>query len=96
MTSNRDLRKFQEEGVIKDAFSKLVSRRPGYKTIIERREAVYCQNQSCKRELDGHEKFCPGCGEKIEKKAKTTMCTKCYVILGPNDKFCTSCGEKIR
>jgi rRNA maturation endonuclease Nob1 len=50
-----------------DAFSKLVSGRSGYRTVVERRqEPVICQN--CKTQLSGEEKFCPECGTKVEKK----------------------------
>ena len=96
MTSNRDLRKLQEGNVIEDAFSKLVSGgKAGFKTIIEKREPIYCSNESCKRELEPHQKFCPGCGANIEKKPKASICMKCYNIINLGDKFCGSCGIKV-
>ncbi|MFH1823450.1 MAG: zinc-ribbon domain-containing protein [archaeon] len=64
--SCRDLRKFQDNPDIHDAFSKLVSGKAGYKTIIERRKDIpLCP--SCRKILEGEEKFCPECGTKIEK-----------------------------
>ena len=94
MTSNRDLRQFQGDSV-QDAFSKLVSGgKSGYKAILEKKEPIFCPNESCKREIEGHEKFCPGCGGKIEKKPTMTMCMKCYTIINQGDKFCSNCGDK--
>mgnify|MGYP001609558386 CR=1 FL=1 len=95
MVSNRDLRKFQEDGVIEDAFSKLVSNKPGFKTILEKREPVFCSNDSCKRELEPSQKFCPSCGFNIEKKPKASICMKCYNIINQGDAFCGSCGIKV-
>ena len=93
MSSNRDLRSLQKEGVIDDAFSKLVSGgKAGFKTIIEKKEPILCPNESCKIELEGHEKFCPKCGMKIEKKTGPSICTKCYTVINVGSKFCTNCG----
>jgi RNA polymerase subunit RPABC4/transcription elongation factor Spt4 len=94
MGSNRDLRKYQEEDSIQDAFSKLVSGgKAGFKTIIEKKEPIFCPNDSCKTEIEGHEKFCPSCGTKIEKKSTSLkMCSKCYTILKPENRFCPECG----
>jgi uncharacterized OB-fold protein len=62
----RDLRRYQEEGKVTDAFSKLVSGgKAGYKTVIEKRiEEIKCHG--CRSKLEGVEKFCPNCGEKTE------------------------------
>ncbi|MEM3113390.1 MAG: zinc ribbon domain-containing protein [Candidatus Pacearchaeota archaeon] len=96
MTSNRDLRQFQKEGAIDDAFAKLVSGgKVGFKTILEKRESIYCPNNACKRELEPHQKFCPSCGTNIEKKPKAFICTKCYNIINLGDKFCGSCGTPV-
>ncbi|MFH1500415.1 MAG: hypothetical protein ABIE22_00525 [archaeon] len=66
MTSNRDLRRLQDNEAVQDAFSRLVSGRSGYKTIIEKdKPKIYCKG--CTIELEGHEKFCPECGTKTEK-----------------------------
>lgn len=97
MTSNRDLRKFQEGSEVEDAFSKLVSGRAGYKAILEKKEPVFCTNSSCKVQIEGHEKFCPTCGEKIEKKDnRLDMCEKCYTIIKPENRFCPECGTKTK
>ena len=92
--TGRDLRKYQEEGAIEDAFSKLVSRRPGYKTTLEKREPVFCPNESCKKELEPSAKFCTVCGTKIEKKSKQAICQKCYNLIGEEENFCMNCGTK--
>lgn len=68
MPSCLDLRKFQDVEAIQDAFSKLVSGKSGYKTVIERKvEPVICEN--CKNVLEGTEKFCPECGTPVKKKS---------------------------
>ncbi len=64
MTSNRDLRKFQDSESVQAAFSALVSgKRSGYKAIIERRKDLP-KCKSCQKMLEGNEKFCPECGAK--------------------------------
>lgn len=65
MTSNRDLRSFQDADAVAAAFGKLVSGKSGYKTVIEKKkEATICPNQECRLNLTGDEKFCPNCGSK--------------------------------
>ena len=65
MTSNRDLRKFQDDESIQEAFGKLVSGgKPGYKTVIDKNKPIP-KCDKCKTNLLGDEKFCPECGEKI-------------------------------
>lgn len=68
MASNLDLRKLQSQEAVEDAFSKLVSGgKAGYKTVIERKkEPIKCSK--CGTLLEGTEKFCPECGNKIEKR----------------------------
>lgn len=97
MTSNRDLREFQQNAdSMQDAFGKLVSGgKSGYKAILEKKEPIFCQNPECKRQIEGHEKFCPGCGNKIEKKSSISMCPKCYNVVHAGDSFCQECGTKI-
>jgi rubrerythrin len=65
MGSCRDLSNLHDSEKIQDAFSKLVSGgKPGYKTIIEKSKQVErCDN--CGNILNGNEKFCPECGNKI-------------------------------
>jgi len=61
----RDLRKLQEDTGIFDAFSRLVSGKSNYKTIIEKKvEEKRCVK--CRMKMEGVEKFCPECGEKTE------------------------------
>lgn len=60
-----DLREQMEESAIQDAFSKLVSGKPGYKTVIEKdKPKKYCKE--CNHLLVNEEKFCPNCGCKVE------------------------------
>ncbi|PIN78143.1 hypothetical protein COV15_00590 [Candidatus Woesearchaeota archaeon CG10_big_fil_rev_8_21_14_0_10_34_12] len=68
MSSCLDLRKFQDNADVEDAFSKLVSGgKAGYKTVIEKDKAPkVCPK--CNSLLTGDEKFCPECGNKIERK----------------------------
>ena len=64
MSSNIDLRELQSPEKVHDLFSKVLSGKHGYKTVIERRkDPKLCSN--CKHELKGNEKFCPECGNKI-------------------------------
>ena len=62
----RDLRKYQEDEKVADAFSKLVSGgKWNYKTVIEKKvEEKRCSG--CRTKLEGNEKFCPNCGTKTE------------------------------
>lgn len=61
-----DLRKYQNDEAILDVFSKIVSGRAGYKTIIDKNKPIpSCPN--CGFKLMNNEKFCPECGTKIEK-----------------------------
>jgi len=63
-----DLRKFQEAGEdqdkIKSIMGKILSGREGYETIEEKRtEEKRCPQ--CNWLLEGGEKFCPECGNKM-------------------------------
>ncbi|MFC1685774.1 hypothetical protein ACFLZZ_01995 [Nanoarchaeota archaeon] len=67
--SCRDLRQYQKEGVITDAFSKLVSgNRAGYKTVIEKKTELPKLCKGCSLEMNGTENFCPECGAKTPKR----------------------------
>ena len=61
----RDLRKLQEDTGTFDAFSRLVSGKSNYKTIIEKKVGEK-RCIKCRTKLEGVEKFCPECGEKTE------------------------------
>ena len=66
MGSCIDLRKYQDVSSIQDAFSKIVSGKSGYKSVIERKKEIpRCPNAVCAKTLEGQEKFCPECGAKI-------------------------------
>ena len=57
---------FQNSEKVKKVFSKMISGREDYETIVEmKKEPLKCKN--CKTLLCGDEKFCPECGTKIEK-----------------------------
>ncbi|MEM4330998.1 MAG: zinc-ribbon domain-containing protein [Candidatus Pacearchaeota archaeon] len=59
-----DLRKYQDDEEIANIFSKIVSGKPGYKTIIDKNKPVpKCSN--CGFKLVNNEKFCPECGTKV-------------------------------
>jgi len=60
----RDLRKYQENDQVVDAFSRLVSGgKMGYRAVIEKKvEEKRCSG--CQTKLEGIEKFCPNCGAK--------------------------------
>jgi len=62
----RDLRKYQDDEKVADAFSKLVSGgKMGYKAVIEKKvEEKRCSG--CFTKLEGNEKFCPNCGVKTD------------------------------
>ena len=87
----RDLRKFQNDNIA-DAFSKLVSGRAGYKTVIEKK-VIPPKCIKCGRGGDPEQKFCPQCGGKMV--VPITNCPKCGSPLDLGQKFCTNCGEAI-
>jgi hypothetical protein len=87
----RDLRKFQNDSIT-DAFSKLVSGRPGYKTVLEKK-IVYPKCCKCGRGGDPEQKFCPQCGGKMV--VPITNCPKCNCPIEMGQKFCTECGETL-
>ena len=59
----------QDTEQISNIFAKLVNGKPGYKAVVEmKKEPVRCQK--CNSVLEGHEKFCPECGEKTDIKNK--------------------------
>lgn len=87
----RDLRKFQNDSIV-DAFSKLVSGRHGYKTVLEKK-IVHPKCVKCGRGGDPEQKFCPMCGGKMI--VPLTNCPKCNCSIELNQKFCTECGNEI-
>ena len=56
----------QKSDEFRDIFSKIVSGKSGYKTVIEMKKTVaHCKN--CNAVLDSSQKFCHECGTKVEK-----------------------------
>ncbi len=53
---------------------------------------------ACGIEVDENTKFCPSCGNKIEKKIEATsakkFCSECGAKVEGNSKFCCNCGAK--
>lgn len=93
MGSNIDLRDYQSDDSIVDAFSALVSGgKPGYKTIIEKKK-IPPKCEGCGRGGDPGQKFCPQCGGKMV--TPLTNCPSCKKSIGDGEKFCTNCGEKL-
>jgi len=89
MGSNLDLRKYQDAESIEDAFSKVVSGKIGYKTVIERKKVLPKCNKCGKIGEEG-QKFCPNCGGKMV--LPLTHCPQCKKAINQTDKFCTECG----
>ncbi len=85
------MRKYVDDPEVHNAFSKILSGKPHYKAIIERRkEGVKCIG--CNMGLTGDEKFCPGCGAKVEQGLK---CKSCNFTLNEGDRFCSNCGVRV-
>lgn len=93
MSSCLDLRKFQNSESILDVYSRIVSGKSGYKSIIERRK-ILPKCSKCGRGGDEGQKFCPQCGG--EMKIPLTNCPECQNEIGDTEKFCTNCGKKLR
>lgn len=93
MGSCLDLRKYQDSEDIQDAFGALLSGRPGYKPIIERRiDPVKCEQ--CGQLITDNAKFCPACGTLVKRKPTSIKCKKCNNLYEDNDVFCKECGNK--
>ena len=59
-----DLRDYQDDEKIKNLFGKLISGKDNYETVIDKNKPQKkCQ---CGKILEGCEKFCPECGDKVE------------------------------
>ncbi len=94
MGSCLDLRKYQSEDSIQDAFSKIVSGgKMGYKTVIERKK-IPPKCVGCGRGGDHDQKFCPQCGGKMV--VPITNCPGCKVSIDESQKFCTGCGYNLK
>jgi len=65
----RQMNELQNSAQIQELFGKLVSGRSGYKAVIEvTKPAPKCSK--CGAILEGNEKFCPECGQKVEPKTE--------------------------
>jgi rRNA maturation endonuclease Nob1 len=60
-----DLRQYQDSADMAAIVGKFVSGKSGYKAVIERRKEILKCSQ-CAKILDGIEKFCPECGNKVK------------------------------
>ena len=90
--TQRRMQQIQREESFASAFSKIVSGRPGYKAVIEKKPIMIKCN-GCNKILEENIKFCPECGTKVW--IKPTKCPKCSKGVFPDDKFCQECGENL-
>lgn len=61
----RNISHLQDDQEVLSAFSKLVSGKSNYKTIILKdKPPLKCKN--CGKQLNGEEKFCSECGTKLK------------------------------
>ena len=82
----------QNSDAFLDVFSKVVSGKAGYRSVIERKkEIIKCRK--CNLILESTQKFCPECGTKVW--VKPTKCPKCAKSVFDSDKFCQDCGENL-
>jgi len=58
------MNEIQNSEQIQDLFGKLVSGKKGYKAVIDKNKPVP-KCSSCGKILEGNEKFCPECGERL-------------------------------
>jgi len=82
----------QRDESFASAFSQIVSGRPGYKAVIEKK-SVIIKCRKCGKQVEEGVKFCPDCGTKVWVKPKN--CPKCSRGVFPDDKFCQECGENL-
>lgn len=65
MGSCLDLRQYQDSADMAALMGRIVSGKHGYKAVIERKKEILKCGQ-CAKILDGIEKFCPECGNKLK------------------------------
>ncbi|MEK6893263.1 MAG: zinc ribbon domain-containing protein [Nanoarchaeota archaeon] len=94
MGSCLDLRKYQDNDAVQDAYSKVVSGgKAGYKSVIERKKPIP-KCIKCGRGGDEGQKFCPQCGGKMV--VPLTNCPECKSSIDETEKFCTNCGTQLK
>jgi rRNA maturation endonuclease Nob1 len=86
------MQEIQSSDSFVDSFSRIISGRPGYKAVIEKK-AVIIICTGCGKQLEEGIKFCPDCGTKVW--IKPTKCPKCIKPVSSDDKFCQECGENL-
>ncbi len=60
-----DLRQYQDSAEMSSILGKMLSGKSGYKAVIEKKKEVIKCSQ-CGEILEGTEKFCPECGNKVK------------------------------
>ena len=96
MSEVYDRQKQQEEiqnsDAFLDVFSKVVSGKSGYRSVIEKKkEIIKCRK--CGLVVEPTQKFCAECGTKVW--IKPTKCPKCTKSVSLDEKFCQDCGENL-
>jgi rRNA maturation endonuclease Nob1 len=91
-STQKRMNEIQRDESFASAFSQIVSGRPGYKAVIEKK-AVVIICKGCGLKLEEGIKFCPQCGTKVW--IKPTKCPKCAKGVFPDDKFCQDCGTNL-
>jgi hypothetical protein len=90
--TQKRMNEIQREESFASAFSKIVSGKPGYKAVIEKKPVIIlCRG--CNKQLEEGIKFCSECGTKVF--IKPTKCPKCSKAVFSDDKFCQDCGENL-
>lgn len=87
--TQRDIQKSPE---FVDVFSKIVSGKPNYKSVVDLRP-VMVKCLKCGKSVSDKQKFCPECGTKVW--LKPTKCPKCMKSVQEDDKFCQDCGTSL-
>jgi len=91
-STQKRMSEIQRNESFASAFSMIVSGRPGYKAVIEKKPVIILCRK-CGKQLEEGIKFCPDCGTKVWVKPKN--CPKCSKGVFVDDKFCQDCGENL-
>lgn len=71
---------------------KSVTASMGASLAAKNKDTIICPN--CHSENAKGTKFCPECGENLEK-AKEKHCANCQTLISEDTKFCPECGTKV-